>query len=121
MAIRALIILTVVYLVIVWFCGGSSPLWLLMLSFASVFFCFGILFGNLNAIAMQPLGHIAGVGSAVVGSLSNFISVPVGIVIGRSFDGTTLPLVCGFVVLSILSAIVMHWADKPSPAVSESR
>lgn len=121
MAIRALIILTASYLVIVWLCGGSSPLWLLMLSFASVFFCLGILFGNLNAIAMQPLGHIAGVGSAVVGSLSNFISVPLGIVIGRSFDGTTLPLAWGFVILSVLSAIVMHWADKPSPAVSGGR
>ena len=119
MAIRALVLLAAAYLGIVWLFGGSSPLWLFMTSFASIFFCLGILFGNLNAIAMQPLGHIAGVGAAVVGALSNLISVPLGIVIGRSFDGTTLPLVWGFVVLSILSAVVMHWADAPTPVVSK--
>jgi DHA1 family bicyclomycin/chloramphenicol resistance-like MFS transporter len=61
---------------------------------------------------MEPLGHIAGVGAAVVGSLSTFVSVPLAIVIGRSYDGTTLPLVGGFAILSILTAFVMRWADN---------
>jgi DHA1 family bicyclomycin/chloramphenicol resistance-like MFS transporter len=84
---------------------------MMMVCFALAFFCLGILFGNLNAIAMEPLGHIAGVGSAVVGSLSTFVAVPFGLVIGRSYDGTTLPLVGGFAILSTLAALVMRWAD----------
>ena len=91
--------------------GGHSPLWLLMLCFSMAFFCLGILFGNLNAIAMEPLGHIAGVGAAVVGSFSNLISVPLAIVIGRYYNGTTLPLICGFVTLSIFTVITMRGAD----------
>ena len=111
-AIRLLIILMVLYFIFVYRLGGHTPLWMLMASFAAAFFCMGILFGNLNAIAMKPLGHIAGVGAAVVGSLSSLIAVPLAIVIGRSFDGTTLPLVGGFVILSIFSAIVMRLADN---------
>jgi MFS transporter, DHA1 family, multidrug resistance protein len=111
-AIRLLILLSAGYFVIAYWMGGHSPLWALMVCLALVFFCVGILFGNLNAIAMQPLGHIAGVGAAVVGSLSSLIAVPPAIVIGRCYDGTTLPLISGFALLGLLSAGVMWWADR---------
>ena len=111
-AILLFIVISLVYLVVVYHMGGQSPLWLMMVCFALAFFCFGILFGNLNAIAMKPLGHIAGVGAAVVGSLSSLISVPLAIVIGRSYNGTTLPMVGGFAILSSLAAVVMYWADS---------
>jgi DHA1 family bicyclomycin/chloramphenicol resistance-like MFS transporter len=42
------------------------------------FFCFGILFGNFNALAMEPVGHMAGLGAAIVGSVSTFVSLPLG-------------------------------------------
>ncbi len=110
-AIRLLIIISVAYLAIVYLMGGHSPLWLLMLCFAMAFFCLGILFGNMNAIAMKPLEHIAGIGAAVVSFGSTFLATLLGIVIGRLYDGTTLPVVGGFAVLSILAAITMRWAD----------
>ena len=111
LAIRLLIAVSVVYLVLVYLMGGHSPLWLLMVCFAVDFFCLGILFGNLNAIAMEPLAHIAGVGAAVVSSLSNLVAVVIGTLIGQSYNGTTLPLVGGFAVLSITAAVAMRWAD----------
>ena len=67
--------------------AGSPPLVTLMIYFMTAFFCVGILFGNLNSIAMEPLGHIAGVGAAVVGSLSTFISVLLGTLIGQGYNG----------------------------------
>jgi len=76
------------------------------------FFCIGILFGNLNALAMEPLGHIAGVGAAVVGALTTLISLLLGTLIGQSYNGTVLPLVGGFMVLSIASLIVMYWVER---------
>ena len=50
--------------------AGVPAFWLLMAYLLAVFFCIGLLFGNLNALAMEPLGHIAGVGAAVVASLT---------------------------------------------------
>ena len=76
------------------------------------FFSIGILFGNLNAIAMDPLGHIAGVAAAVIASLSTAISLPLGVVIGFSYDGTVLPLVGGFALLSTAALFTMRWTQR---------
>ena len=100
------------------FYQGHPPLVLLMAYLLIIFFFFGIMFGNLNAMAMEPLGHIAGLGSAVVGSVSTLMSVVLGIVVANAYDGTVLPLVAGFSVLSVLGLITMYWTEKfnPEPA-----
>ena len=110
-AVFLFIILMSIYLVITLIMGGNSPLWVLLLFFALSFFCIGILFGNLNAIAMEPLGHIAGIGAAIIGSLSSLISSPISMFIGYFYNGTTLPMAWGFVVLGIFTAGAMYWAD----------
>jgi DHA1 family bicyclomycin/chloramphenicol resistance-like MFS transporter len=97
-----------------WALAGHPPLWALMAYLSVAFFCNGILFGNFNAMALEPLGHIAGVASAVVGSLTTFLSLALGTLIGRSFDGTVLPLVGGFAGLGIAALAVMRWAETGS-------
>ena len=91
--------------------AGQPPLWALMIYLLVSFFCIGVLFGNLNALAMEPLGHIAGMGAAVVGALSTFISMLLGTLIGQSYNGTILPLVGGFMLLSLAARVVMRWAE----------
>jgi DHA1 family bicyclomycin/chloramphenicol resistance-like MFS transporter len=88
------------------------PLWALMAYLLAAFFCIGILFGNFNALAMEPLGHIAGVGAAVVGSLTTFISLFMGTLIGQSYNGTVLPLVGGFALLGLASLATMTWVER---------
>jgi DHA1 family bicyclomycin/chloramphenicol resistance-like MFS transporter len=104
-------LLSMVALGLAWLADGVPPLWLLIVYLMLCFFCVGILFGNLNALAMEPLGHIAGAGAAVVGALSTLLSVLLGTFIGQSYNGTVLPLVAGMVILSGLSLIVVHRAD----------
>lgn len=94
--------------------GEQLPLWIFMGYLMLSFFCVGILFGNLNSLAMEPLGKVAGIGSAVVGSLSTLISVLLGTLIGQSYNGTTLPLVAGLFVLTGLSLLVVRWAEGSS-------
>jgi DHA1 family bicyclomycin/chloramphenicol resistance-like MFS transporter len=89
--------------------SGQPPLWLLMAYIMSTFFCIGILFGNQNSLAMEPLGHLAGIGAAVVGSLSTLISMPLGLMIGQSYNGTITPLVIGILILTGLSILVVQW------------
>ena len=88
---------------------GLPPLWLFMACLMAVFLCVGLLFGNLNALAMEPLGHIAGVGAAVVASLSTFISVPLGILVGQSFDGTMYALIGSFALFGTATFAAMRW------------
>ncbi len=88
--------------------NGLPPLYSFILYGFLTFFCIGLLFGNLSAMAMEPLGHIAGIGAAVVGSLSTFIAMPVGILIGRLYNGNILPLVAGFAILSVFAGFVFR-------------
>lgn len=92
--------------------GGHPPLALLMAYLMASFFGIGLLFGNLTTLAMQPLGAIAGTGSAVVGATSMLISLTLGTVIGQIYDGTVLPLVGGFAVLSLCSLTAAWWAER---------
>jgi len=108
----AILGLSAVTLGIVVMISGQLPLWLVMAYLMSTFFCVGILFGNQNSLAMEPLGNLAGIGAAVVGSLSTLISIPLGTLIGRSYNGTIIPLLIGITVLSGLSLIVIRWVNK---------
>ena len=112
-AILFFVVLTTIYLAVTYQMGGRTPLWLMMVFFAPSFFCMGILFGNLSAVAMEPLKHMAGIGAAIIGSLSNFISSSLGAIVGRCYDGSTLPLASGFVIFGLLTAIAMRWAENP--------
>lgn len=87
------------------------PFWAFMAYIMLSFFCVGVLFGNLNSLAMEPLGKAAGIGSAIVGSLSTLISVVLGTLIGQSYNGTTSPLIIGLMLLTGLSLIVVRWAE----------
>jgi len=79
------------------------------------FFFIGLQFGNLNALAMEPLGHLAGLGAAVVGGVSTIIAVPVGWFIAHLFNGSIEPLISGFCVLGFVALFVIHWTDKKPP------
>ncbi len=114
-AMQSIAALSVIFLIIAALTAGHPPLWALTLYFLLTFFCVGILFGNLNALAMEPLGHIAGVGAAVIGSLSTFISLLLGTFIGQSYNGTVLPLIGGFAALSITAIGVTRWAETGKP------
>ena len=93
---------------------GHPPLAMLMAYLLGVFFFMGILFGNLNALAMEPLGRIAGLGAAVVGSISTLLSVVLGVIVANAYDGTIIPLVAGFAVLSTMCLATMYWSEKSS-------
>lgn len=111
---RALVSTTVISAVMLlplWMMNGVPPLWLFMVWLLANFFCMGILFGNLNSLAMEPLGHMAGLGAALIGSLSTFIALPLGWGIGNSFSGGVMPLVGGFALAGGLSLLVMMWTE----------
>ena len=95
---------------------GVPPLWSLMAYMIALFYSIGLLFGNMNALAMEPMGHIAGLASAVIASISTGISMLLGGMIGAMFNHTVLPLVCGFAIFTSAAAVVMFWTERRRPA-----
>ena len=104
--------LSLAFLVLAYAMAGAPPLWVLMAYLLAAFFCIGMLFANFNALAMEPLGHIAGVGAAVIGSLTTLISLILGTAIGQAYDGTVLPLIAGFALLGLAAIAVMRWIER---------
>ncbi len=74
----------------------------------SVFFQAGLTIGNLNALAMEPMGHLAGMTASIVGSIATVAAVLIAAPIGLAFDGTPLPLAIGIFSLAVLANLVMR-------------
>ena len=83
-----------------------------MLFLMLLFYVIGILFGNMNALAMEPMGHIAGLASAVIASITTLMSMSLGGLIGSLYNGTVLPLVIGYAVLSLLALTTLLVTER---------
>lgn len=91
--------------------GAAPPFWIGFLWFLSVFYIAGLGIGNLNAIALQPMGHIAGMASSVVGAFSTILSVILAAPIGQAFDGTMRPMTFGVLVLGAVALLAVLRLD----------
>ena len=80
--------------------------------FALAFGCFGLMGSNFSALAMEPLGKIAGTASAAYGFATTLASAFIGAFIGSQFNGSTVPLMLGFAVLGTLSLIIVLITEK---------
>ncbi|WP_170413723.1 multidrug effflux MFS transporter [Ruegeria atlantica] len=75
----------------------------------AVFFMAGMTMGNLNAIAMEPMGHIAGMAASVIGAVSTVFAAVIAAPIGQLFDGSIIPLALGILTMSILGfGLMLH-------------
>lgn len=106
-------VISVLY-VILFFNKENPPITVLLTFFGLQFFSIGFLFGNLRAMAMDPVGHIAGIASAITGLISTLMAVPISIFIGRFIQGTALPIFIGFSICSALSLVILYYLKKPS-------
>jgi DHA1 family bicyclomycin/chloramphenicol resistance-like MFS transporter len=82
--------------------------WMFFAYGAVLLFCVGMLFGNFNALAIEPMGHIAGTASAIIGCSSTIIGIVSGTIIGQIYDGELTPIIAGFMVLSFLAFLVIR-------------
>jgi DHA1 family bicyclomycin/chloramphenicol resistance-like MFS transporter len=102
----ALFSLSVIYLVSYLLFSISDSLNFFMLYLCSSFLFIGVLFGNLSTLAIEPLGHIAGVANSVISSIQTFISVIIGAVVGSLYTDNVLPLVLSFMFMSLFALII---------------
>ncbi len=80
-----------------------------------------ILMPNMNSIAMEPMGDVAGMASAVIGTVSMAGGALLGSALDRAFDGTVNPLASGFLALSLAALGVLAWAERWRLAIFAGR
>ena len=93
--------------VILFYSNPNPSIEILLLFFSLQFFALGFLFGNLRSIAMQPVGHIAGIASAITGLISTLMAVPISILVGSYVSETSLPIFIGFSICSFLALLIL--------------
>ncbi|MGU3398453.1 multidrug effflux MFS transporter [Brucellaceae bacterium D45D] len=82
---------------------GPMPFVLLMAIYMTIMFSFSLVTSNFNALAMEPLGDVAGTASSVLGFAQTVIGAALGAVIGQAFDGTVTPVAMGYCVLGFVA------------------
>ena len=85
---------------------------MLVTFFLLQFFAIGFLFGNLRSLAMEPLGHIAGIGAAINGFVSTVMAVPIANYVGSFVKTSVLPLFIGFSIFGLLSLVVFLYLKR---------
>lgn len=92
--------------------GGATPFPLFLALLIAMMSFFGFVPTNFNALAMEPLGHVAGVGSSVLGAAQTLGGGILGGLIGYLYDGTLVPLLGGFLGLACLSFGLVAIAER---------
>lgn len=77
-----------------------------------VFFISGLTYGNLNALAVQKLGHIAGMATSVITAVSTVVAALIAGPVGLAFDGTAVPAIIGAVICSAAAFALMRYSER---------
>jgi DHA1 family bicyclomycin/chloramphenicol resistance-like MFS transporter len=106
------IVINLIWLVVQVLGPQPMPFFLFITFFSLAMFQFGWIGSNFNSLAMEPLGHVAGTASSVLGFMGTIGGSIIGAVIGQAFNGTALPMVTGFFVVSIIGLIFVLIGEK---------
>jgi len=106
LAMQGMMIFSGAFLLLLWLNDGEASLWLFMGFTALIFGCIGLLFGNMNALAMQPMGHIAGIASSIIGAVSTLVSIIFGGIIGQTYNQSLYPLFIAFALFAFGALLI---------------
>lgn len=105
MALITFCVIAVLYVIVFWSSNNPNIYVLIAFLFAQ-FFCLGFMWGNFRSIAMEPIGHIAGIGAAINGFVSTLLSIPIATLVGYYVKDTVWPMFLGLAICGIGSLII---------------
>ncbi len=108
-ALLAFLVVAAVHLAVA--ASGHETVWRFAALQVCMMFCFGLMMGNFGAMAMEPLGHIAGSAASIQGFFSTLLAALIGFAIGQQFNGTVVPLTAGFLGCGLAALAVVLWAE----------
>jgi MFS transporter, DHA1 family, multidrug resistance protein len=91
---------------------GHETIWTFSILQALTMFCFGFIAGNFGAMAMEPMGHIAGTASSAQGFISTTAGASLGFLIGQQFNGSAAPMTVGFTALGLTALVCVLIAER---------
>jgi DHA1 family bicyclomycin/chloramphenicol resistance-like MFS transporter len=92
--------------------AGQPPLIMFLGLLGSAMMLVGLVFSNFNALAMEPMGAVAGLASSFIGGATTLIGATLGFLIGRAYDGSVLPLALGYVACGGATLVVLLITER---------
>ncbi len=111
-ALLGFVAITFCWLLVQLYGPSPMPFPLFMVFFALAMFQFGWIGSNFNSLAMEPLGHVAGTASSVLGFMSTVGGASIGACIGQFYNGTATPMVIGYFTVSLIGVVFVLIAEK---------
>ncbi len=102
-----------------WVSGGLPGFWVFTIGLATLVLFQSILIPNLNTVAMGPMGAVAGVASAIIGTVSTGAAALIGAAIDSTFNGTVIPLSTAFAIGGLASLVLVR-LGRSRPVDSDS-
>ena len=90
----------------------SLPLWVALGGTALCYFFYGLIVSNFSAIAMQPVGHVAGMAASFIGCGTTLIGAVLGTLAARQFDGSIFPLFCGYAAMTTCALLAVLFVER---------
>ncbi|MBQ2263304.1 MAG: multidrug effflux MFS transporter [Loktanella sp.] len=91
-----------------WLAFGTYVIWV-----TGNFFQAGLTIGNLNALAMEEMGHIAGLAASIIAAISTVGAVILAAPVALMFDGTPMPMAIGALVAAALALWLTTKIKRP--------
>jgi DHA1 family bicyclomycin/chloramphenicol resistance-like MFS transporter len=92
--------------------AGQPPFWLAYILLGLNIGAFALVPANFNALAMEPMGHIAGTASSVLGVITFTGGAILGTLVGQAFDGTLIPLATAFTLFGWIATGIVLWTER---------
>jgi DHA1 family bicyclomycin/chloramphenicol resistance-like MFS transporter len=99
----------------------TESIWMFVILQAATMSLFGLIGANAGALAMEPLGHVAGTASSVQGVITTIGGALIGFAVGQQFNGTTLPFLIGFTSCGAAALLIAIWANREPSVDSHDR
>ena len=120
-ALGAELVIAAAFSLVATVADGRPPLWLFLTGMAGLLACNALALPNLTALAIEPMGAIAGTAASVIGALQTGGGAIIGGLIVAGFDGTAAPLIYAFLGCAVGSFGLSQWArrgvvEEPVPA-----
>ena len=100
--------------------NGIPNFWVYVFGLAVMLSMHALLIPNLNTMAMNPMGKVAGTAAALIGTISTALGAGMGAIIDRMFDGTVLPFTLGLFVCGVIAAGFIVWVERGQPVEPET-
>lgn len=92
--------------------AGVDTFIVFMIFQSATLFCAGLIIPNCNALAMEPLGHMAGTGSSALGFVTTTLGALLGYFVGQAYDDTTVPVSAGYALCGLISLIIIFVTER---------